>query len=97
MNGVGARIASVATLALALTARAAEACPSCTTRSSGGYMIPILLGAMILTPYVVATQQACVYLEIRAPQPTLDHHFPQTGRAEEELIAWIVDQASSLS
>jgi hypothetical protein len=33
----------------------AWACPSCTTRSGGGYMIPILLGAMILTPYIVST------------------------------------------
>jgi hypothetical protein len=40
------------TLFLALPA---WACPSCTTRSSGGYMIPILLGAFILTPYVVST------------------------------------------
>jgi hypothetical protein len=40
---------------LVLAARTAAACPSCTTRSSGGYMIPILLGAMILTPYLVAT------------------------------------------
>jgi hypothetical protein len=40
------------TLCVALPA---WACPSCTTRSSGGYMIPILLGAFILTPYVVST------------------------------------------
>lgn len=33
----------------------AWACPSCTTRSGGGFMIPILLGAMILTPYIVST------------------------------------------
>ena len=38
-----------------LVARTAAACPSCTTRSGGGYMIPLLLGAMILTPYLVAT------------------------------------------
>jgi hypothetical protein len=38
-----------------LAARTAEACPACTTRGSGGYLIPLLLGAMILTPYVVAT------------------------------------------
>jgi hypothetical protein len=36
-------------------ARTAAACPSCATRSGGGYMIPLLLGAMILTPYLVAT------------------------------------------
>jgi hypothetical protein len=33
----------------------AWACPSCTTRSGGGFMIPLLLGAMILTPYIVGT------------------------------------------
>jgi hypothetical protein len=40
---------------VAFVARAADACPACTTRSSGGYMIPLLLGAMILTPYIVTT------------------------------------------
>lgn len=35
--------------------RTADACPSCTTRSGGGYLIVLLLGAMILTPYVVAS------------------------------------------
>ena len=38
-----------------LVARTAAACPACTTRSGGGYMIPLLLGAMILTPYLVTT------------------------------------------
>ena len=47
------RIAAAAFLIFA--ARTAEACPACTTRASGGYLIPLLLGAMILTPYVVAT------------------------------------------
>jgi hypothetical protein len=47
--------AALAVAAVALAARAADACPACTTRSGGGYMIPLLLGAMILTPYVVAT------------------------------------------
>ncbi len=40
---------------LVLLARTAAACPACTTRSGGGYMIPLLLGAMILTPYLVTT------------------------------------------
>jgi hypothetical protein len=40
---------------LLFAARTAAACPACTTRSSGGYMITLLLGAMILTPYLVAT------------------------------------------
>jgi hypothetical protein len=37
------------------TALPAWACPSCTTRSGGGLMIPLLLGGMILTPYIVST------------------------------------------
>ena len=46
----------VAAAAFAMLAtRTAEACPACTTRASGGYLIPLLLGAMILTPYVIAT------------------------------------------
>src|SRR5262249_19033881 len=49
------RHAALIAAVLLFAARAAEACPACTTRSSGGYAIPILLGAMILTPYLVAT------------------------------------------
>ena len=37
------------------TALPAWACPSCTTRSGGGFLIPLLLGGMILTPYIVST------------------------------------------
>jgi hypothetical protein len=37
------------------TASTAWACPSCTTRGNGGTMIPLVLGAMILTPYVVTS------------------------------------------
>jgi hypothetical protein len=47
----GAALAAV----LFFAARTADACPACTTRGSGGYTIPLLLGAMILTPYLVAT------------------------------------------
>jgi hypothetical protein len=49
----GVRVAAAALFFL--VARAAEACPACTTRGSGGYLIPLLLGAMISTPYIVAT------------------------------------------
>jgi len=60
---VNSRLARVACQASALLAgflvlclaSPAWACPACTTRSGGGWMIPILLGAMILTPYVVGT------------------------------------------
>ncbi len=47
--------AALVAAVLFFAARAADACPACTTRSGGGYAIPILLGAMILTPYLVAT------------------------------------------
>jgi len=42
-------------LAVVLGSPSAWACPACATRGSGGFLIPLLLGAMILTPYVVAT------------------------------------------
>ena len=54
--------------ALLLVARTAAACPSCTTRSSGGYMIPLLLGAMILTPYLVATAVLRIVRKAEAEQ-----------------------------
>ena len=47
--------AAVVAALLVFAARTAAACPACTTRSGGGYMIPLLLGAFILTPYLVAT------------------------------------------
>lgn len=47
--------AVLAAFLVLFAAAPAWACPSCTTRSGGGYMIPLLLGAMILTPYVVTT------------------------------------------
>jgi hypothetical protein len=52
---VKASRAALVAAVLLFAARAADACPACTTRSGGGYAIPILLGAMILTPYLVAT------------------------------------------
>ncbi len=48
-------IAWLAGLVVLCTALPAWACPSCTTRSGGGFMIPLLLGGMILTPYIVST------------------------------------------
>jgi len=51
----GRASALVAGVVVLCTALPAWACPSCTTRSGGGYLIPILLGSMILTPYVVTT------------------------------------------
>jgi hypothetical protein len=47
--------AVLAGLVILLSSASAWACPSCTTRSGGGSIIPILLGAMILTPYIVST------------------------------------------
>lgn len=56
LSRVAWRASAVSAFVLAwLEATPAWACPSCTTRGSGGTMIPIILGAMILTPYVVTT------------------------------------------
>jgi hypothetical protein len=60
VNGRLARVACgasalLASLVVLFVASPAWACPSCTTRSGGGFMIPILLGAMMLTPYIVST------------------------------------------
>jgi hypothetical protein len=46
--------------------RAAFACPSCATRSGGGWSLPLLLGAMILTPYLVATVVLRIFRKIEA-------------------------------
>jgi hypothetical protein len=45
----------LASLLVLCVAQPAWACPACTTRSGGGLLIPFLIGAMILTPYVVST------------------------------------------
>ena len=60
MNSGALRISSRASallfgMAAFWQAAPAWACPSCTTRGNGGSMVPIVLGAMILTPYVVTT------------------------------------------
>jgi hypothetical protein len=47
--------AGLASILILCAAHPAWACPSCTTRSGGGFLIPLLLGGMILTPYVVST------------------------------------------
>ena len=62
-------LASVLTLCLA---GEAWACPSCTTRSGGGYMIPLLLGAMILTPYVIGTVVLRIFRKAEAERARED-------------------------
>ena len=62
-------LASVLTLCLTSPA---WACPSCTTRSGGGYMIPLLLGAMILTPYVVGTVVLRIFRKAEAERARED-------------------------
>jgi hypothetical protein len=52
-------------LALLVT-RAALACPSCATRSGGGWSLALLLGGMILTPYLVATVVLRIFRKIEA-------------------------------
>jgi hypothetical protein len=42
-------------IVFAMASHSAFACPACATRGGGGLMLPLLLGAMILTPYLVAT------------------------------------------
>jgi hypothetical protein len=68
---------------VALVARAAAACPSCATRSSGGYMIPLLLGAMILTPYLVTTVVLRVIRKAEAERQSEDPAFadPEVEKA----------------
>jgi hypothetical protein len=53
-------------------AGSAWACPSCTTRSGGGYMIPVLLGMMILTPYVVGTVVLRIFRKAEAERARED-------------------------
>jgi hypothetical protein len=60
MSSVLARtLRAVSALLLGIAAvcftQSAWACPSCATRGSGGSLIPLILGAMVLTPYVVTT------------------------------------------
>ena len=69
--------AALVAAVLLAAARAAEACPACTTRSSGGYMIPILLGAMILTPYLVTT----VVLRVVRKAQAAERAFEDSGIA----------------
>jgi hypothetical protein len=53
--------------ALALVAsKAALACPACATRSGGGWSLPLLLGAMILTPYLVTTVVLRIFRKVEA-------------------------------
>ena len=47
--------AILASVLILCASHPAWACPSCTTRSGGGFLIPLLLGAMILTPYIIST------------------------------------------
>jgi hypothetical protein len=49
-----------------LASRAALACPSCATRSGGGWSLALLLGAMMLTPYLVATVVLRIFRKIEA-------------------------------
>ena len=64
--------AALVAAVLLAAARMAEACPACTTRSSGGYMIPILLGAMILTPYLITTVTLRVIRKAEAAERALE-------------------------
>jgi hypothetical protein len=52
-------------LALLVT-RAALACPACATRGNSGWSLVLLLGGMILTPYIVATVVLRIFRKIEA-------------------------------
>jgi hypothetical protein len=75
--------AALVAAVLSFAARAADACPACTTRGSGGYMIPILLGAMILTPYLVATVVLRVVRKAEAERRIEDAGLPSDPAREK--------------
>jgi hypothetical protein len=56
---------AIGSLAL-LVSKAALACPACATRSGGGWSLPLLLGGMILTPYLVTTVVLRVFRKVEA-------------------------------
>ena len=58
------------------------ACPSCTTRSGGGSLIPFLLGAMILTPYVVSTVVVRIFRKAEAARAREDEMARSIGVSE---------------
>jgi hypothetical protein len=69
-----------------LVSKAALACPACATRSGGGWSLPLLLGAMILTPYLVTTVVLRIFRKVeaeRAREETNAHgeyrHEPQSS------------------
>ena len=76
-------LAALVSAALVSIANVAQACPSCTTRSGGGYMIPLLLGGMILTPYLVATVVLRIVRKAEAEQ-RLEENGLATGPAGEK-------------
>jgi len=53
-------------LLVVLASRAALACPSCATRSGGGISLALLLGGMMLTPYLVATVVVRIFRKVEA-------------------------------
>ena len=49
-----------------LASRAALACPACATRSGGGWSLALLLGGMMLTPYLVTTVVLRIFRKVEA-------------------------------
>jgi hypothetical protein len=82
---VSARIHSGAIGALGLFAsKAALACPACATRSGGGWSLPLLLGAMILTPYLVTTVVLRVFRKVEAERTLEEKNVPGEYRHEPQ-------------
>jgi hypothetical protein len=75
--------AAVVAALLVFAARTAAACPACTTRSGGGYMIPLLLGAFILTPYLVATVVLRIIRKAEAAQLLEDQALEALSAGEK--------------
>jgi len=59
-----------------LASRAALACPSCATRSGGGWSLALLLGGMMLTPYLVATVVLRVFRKVEAERAREEMNAP---------------------
>jgi hypothetical protein len=89
VNTLGSpKLQALATGALALlVSRAALACPACATRSGGGWSLPLLLGAMILTPYLVATVVLRIFRKIEAERAREEMNAPGEYRHESQSSA----------
>jgi hypothetical protein len=61
---------------VALASRAALACPACATRGNGGWSLAVLLGSMILTPYLVTTVVLRIFRKVEAERAREEANLP---------------------